>query len=83
RRTRISIETPSRGTDSAAAVAGLVAPILGWDEPQVANEIAAYQARVDAELESQKELVDSEANEERLAAPDVRQIPISRVHPDA
>ncbi|MDN5790048.1 MAG: glycerol-3-phosphate dehydrogenase/oxidase [Micrococcales bacterium] len=80
RRTRISIETPSRGADSAAAVAELVAPALGWDERQIAVEVAAYQARVDAELESQKELVDSEANEERLAAPDVRQIPISRSH---
>ena len=41
-------------------------------------EVAAYVARVEAELESQKELVDSEANEERLAAPDVRRIPVSR-----
>jgi len=78
RRTRISIETPSRGIDCARAVAEIVAPVLGWDAERVEAEVAAYLARVEAELESQKELVDSEANEERLAAPDVRRIPVSR-----
>ncbi len=78
RRTRISIETPGRGVDSARAVAQIVAPVLGWDAERLDAEVAAYLARVEAELESQKELVDSEANEERLAAPDVRRIPVSR-----
>lgn len=78
RRTRISIETPSRGVDCARAVAEIVAPVLGWDDERLDAEVAAYIARVEAELESQKELVDSEANEERLAAPDVRRIPVSR-----
>ncbi|WP_323096042.1 glycerol-3-phosphate dehydrogenase/oxidase [Intrasporangium sp. YIM S08009] len=78
RRTRISIETPSRGIDCARAVAEIVAPVLGWDAERLEAEVAAYHARVEAELESQKELVDSEANEERLAAPDVRRIPVSR-----
>jgi glycerol-3-phosphate dehydrogenase len=78
RRTRISIESPSRGVDSARAAAQIVAPVLGWDEQQTEREIAAYAARVTAELESQKELEDSEANAERLAAPDVRRIPVSR-----
>jgi len=78
RRTRISIETPHRGTESAEAVARLVAPILGWDDEQVAHEVAAYHARVEAERESQKELADSEANAERLSAPDARRIPVSR-----
>ena len=32
RRTRISIETPDRGTKSAQAAAELIAPALGWDE---------------------------------------------------
>ncbi len=78
RRTRISIETPSRGVDCARAVAEIVAPVLGWDTERVDAEVSAYLARVEAELESQKELVDSEANEERLAAPDVRRIPVIR-----
>jgi len=78
RRTRISIETPSRGCDSARAVAEIVAPVLGWDAARVDAEVDAYVARVEAELESQKELADSEANAERLSAPDVRRIPVSR-----
>ncbi|NUO90133.1 MAG: glycerol-3-phosphate dehydrogenase/oxidase [Dermatophilaceae bacterium] len=78
RRTRISIETPSRGIDSARAVAEIVAPVLGWDTDRVEAEVGAYIARVEAELESQKELADSEANAERLSAPDVRRIPVSR-----
>jgi glycerol-3-phosphate dehydrogenase len=78
RRTRISIETPSRGVDSARAAAEIVAPVLGWDDAQVEAEVAAYLARVEAELDSQKELADSEANEERLSAPDARRIPVSR-----
>ena len=78
RRTRISIETPHRGTDTAEAAARLIAPILDWDDERVAREVAAYRARVSAELESQKELADSEANAERLSAPDNRRIPVSR-----
>ena len=78
RRTRISIETPHRGTETAEAVARLIAPICGWDDERVAREVAAYRARVSAELESQKELADSEANAERLSAPDNRRIPVSR-----
>lgn len=77
RRTRISIESPSRGTDSARAAAEIVAPILGWDLDRVESEVAAYAARVAAEVESQEELEDSQANAERQAAPDIRQIPPS------
>ncbi|WP_353507496.1 glycerol-3-phosphate dehydrogenase/oxidase [Intrasporangium sp.] len=78
RRTRVSIETPHRGMESARAVADLVAPVFGWDEARVEAEVAAYLARVDAELESQRETVDTEANAERLSAPDPRRIPVSR-----
>ena len=78
RRTRISIETPSRGVESARAVADIIAPVLGWDAERVEAEVAGYTARVEAELESQKELADSEANAERLSAPDARRIPVSR-----
>ncbi len=77
RRTRISIESPSRGVDSAKATAEIVAPILGWDAQRVESEVAAYVARVAAERESQEELEDSEANAERQAAPDIRRIPPS------
>ena len=82
RRARISIETPSRGVDSARPTAELVADALGWDAARMETEVAAYTARVQAELDSQKELADSEANEERLSAPDPRPIPVSRTTPD-
>ncbi len=72
RRTRISIETPDRGVTAAQSVADLVAPRLGWDEARVADEVAAYTARVAAERESQEEGDDLEANAERLAAADIR-----------
>ncbi|HEX5968267.1 MAG TPA: glycerol-3-phosphate dehydrogenase/oxidase [Intrasporangium sp.] len=78
RRTRVSIETPHRGTESARAAADIVAPVFGWDEDRIEAEVAAYLARVDAELESQQEIVDTEANAERLSAPDPRRIPVSR-----
>jgi primosomal protein N' len=51
---------------------------FGWDAERVEAEVAGYTARVQAELESQKELADSEANAERLSAPDARRIPVSR-----
>lgn len=78
RRTRVSIETRHRGTESARAAADIVAPVFGWDDDRVEAEVAAYLARVDAELESQQEIVDTEANAERLSARDLRRIPVSR-----
>jgi glycerol-3-phosphate dehydrogenase len=83
RRTRISIETPSRGTECARAAAQIVAPVLGWDAERVETEVSGYLARVEAEMESQKELADSEANAERMSAPDVRRIPVSRATVEA
>lgn len=72
RRTRISIETPSRGVDSAPVVAELVAPALGWDARRVEREVEFYRARVEAELESQQAPDDREANAERTSARDAR-----------
>ncbi|KQX66685.1 glycerol-3-phosphate dehydrogenase/oxidase [Angustibacter sp. Root456] len=72
RRTRISIETPDRGEASAPYVAQLVAPVLGWDDATVRSEIEHYLARVEAELQSQKEPDDQTADAARLGAPDVR-----------
>ena len=72
RRTRISIETPSRGVDSAQAAADLVAPVLGWDAARVAREVDLYRGRVEAERESQQAPDDQEANAERTSARDAR-----------
>ncbi len=78
RRTRISIETHDRGVECAQSAAELVAPILDWDERRVADEVAAYRARVAAERESQQEPDDLAANAERLAAPDIRARSVGR-----
>ena len=78
RRTRISIEAHDRGVECAQSAAELVAPILDWDERRVADEVAAYRARVAAERESQAEPDDLAANAERLAAPDIRARSVGR-----
>src|SRR5882757_1714203 len=46
RRTRISIEYPHRGVDSAPAVAALIGAILGWDDERREAEVQNYVARV-------------------------------------
>ncbi|MFF2552456.1 glycerol-3-phosphate dehydrogenase [Nocardia sp. NPDC058058] len=72
RRTRISIEYAHRGVDCADQVARLVAPVLGWDEAEIAREIATYVARVQAEIESQTQPDDASADALRVAAPEPR-----------
>jgi glycerol-3-phosphate dehydrogenase len=78
RRTRISIETPHRGVDSAEAVARAVAGVLGWDVERVANEVASYRARVEAERASQAAPDDQAADAARVAAPDTRAVAVGR-----
>ncbi|RZU33007.1 glycerol-3-phosphate dehydrogenase/oxidase [Blastococcus saxobsidens] len=72
RRTRISIETPHRGVESAPEVARLMATVHGWEDDFLAREIAHYEARVAAERESQRMPDDRTADAARLGAPDVR-----------
>jgi glycerol-3-phosphate dehydrogenase len=72
RRTRISIEYAHRGTESARRVAEIMASVLGWSDAQIEYEVAAYQARVDAERRSQTEPDDDSADKVRLQAPEVR-----------
>jgi glycerol-3-phosphate dehydrogenase len=72
RRTRVSIETPHRGVDSADEVAALMSGALGWDEERTAREVEHYTARVSAERESQRMPDDRTADAARLGAPDVR-----------
>jgi len=82
RRTRISIETEHRGTDSAAAAAGLVADVLGWSPERVQAEVDVYLARVAAERASQAEPTDSSADAARLVAPDTRKVAVGRALDD-
>jgi glycerol-3-phosphate dehydrogenase len=78
RRTRVSIEVPHRGVDSASAVAELVADVLGWDTAHVAAEIDVYRARVQAERVSQEQADDLAADAARLVAPDTRAVSVGR-----
>jgi glycerol-3-phosphate dehydrogenase len=78
RRTRISIETPGRGVEVARAAAEIVAPLLGWDAERLDNEVAAYEARVQAERESQRQADDLAADAARVAAPDTRRVAVGR-----
>lgn len=71
RRTRISIETFDRGTESCSEVADLMAPVLGWSEEHTEREIAHYLARVAAERESQSMPDDETADGARLGAADI------------
>lgn len=71
RRTRISIETFHRGTESAAEVAGLMAGPLGWSQEQQDREVDHYTKRVSAERESQTMPDDETADAARMGAPDV------------
>ncbi|NWJ70832.1 glycerol-3-phosphate dehydrogenase/oxidase [Pseudonocardia sp. ICBG1122] len=75
RRTRISIETFDRGVGAAEETATLVAPVLGWNDEQIAREVDHYVKRVEAERESQKMPDDATADAARLGAPDV--VPVS------
>ncbi|HZB19232.1 MAG TPA: glycerol-3-phosphate dehydrogenase/oxidase [Blastococcus sp.] len=72
RRTRISIETDHRGVESAPEVARLMASVHGWRPDFLAREVAHYEARVEAERESQRMPDDHTADAARLGAPDVR-----------
>jgi glycerol-3-phosphate dehydrogenase len=72
RRTRVSIETPHRGEESASHAASIMGAVLGWDAATRAREIEHYLARVAAERESQRMPDDLTADAARVGAPDVR-----------
>jgi glycerol-3-phosphate dehydrogenase len=72
RRTRISIETFDRGVAASRDVAPLMGEVLGWDDDALAREIEHYEARVAAEVESQRMPDDHTADAARMGARDVR-----------
>jgi glycerol-3-phosphate dehydrogenase len=72
RRTRISISTADRGVAAAGPVAALLGEVLGWDDEMRKREVVSYLARVDAELVSQEQADDVNADAHRLLAPDNR-----------
>ena len=72
RRTRISIEYAHRGVDCAEQVAGIVGEVLDWSAETVKHEIEVYNARVQAERDSQLQPSDESADALRSAAPEAR-----------
>jgi len=72
RRTRLSIETAHRGVAAAPTVAAVMGEMLGWGRATIDREIDHYEARVRAELDSQKQPDDRTADAARMGAPDVR-----------
>ena len=72
RRTRISFETPHRGTESAEHAAAVMGEALGWDKAVREREVAHYLARVAAERQSQTMPDDLTADAARINVPDVR-----------
>lgn len=72
RRTRISIETKSRGVEAALPAAHIMSEMLGWSRSTMDREVEHYLARVRAELDSQTKPDDSTADAARMGAPDVR-----------
>jgi glycerol-3-phosphate dehydrogenase len=72
RRTRISIEYPHRGVDCAEQVASLMGEVLGWSAETVKGEVELYNARVEAERDSQTQPDDHAAQASRGAAPEAR-----------
>jgi glycerol-3-phosphate dehydrogenase len=72
RRTHISFETQDRGRLAVEAVARQMAPVLGWDEPTIAREIAHYRARLAAELEAEQMPDDASADAVRATVRDPR-----------
>jgi glycerol-3-phosphate dehydrogenase len=72
RRTRISFETPHRGTESAVHAAEVMGDALGWDKAVREREVEHYLARVEAERQSQQMPDDLTADAARMGAADVR-----------
>ncbi|OLT20514.1 glycerol-3-phosphate dehydrogenase [Ornithinimicrobium sp. CNJ-824] len=61
RRTRLVYEIPRRGLDAAEEIAGIAAPLLGWDEERTRSEVAAYRRLAEAELAAMDQPTDEEA----------------------
>lgn len=68
RRTRIAIEYSDRGGSAAAAVAGALAPVLGWSADDVAREVDEYRRRAAAQRAAESAPDDASAEAELASA---------------
>lgn len=71
RRTRLDYETRDRGVDSAAEVAALVGPELGWDEDRQRREVGVYGELIAARRAGEEATSDEETASRISAAPEV------------
>lgn len=69
RRTHISFEADNRGLVAAPVAADIMAQYLGWDVEQRDHEVSRYLERVSAEIESQLQLTDEDADRVRNLRP--------------
>lgn len=69
RRTHVAIEATDRGVAAAPVAAEIMGGILGWDEATRDHEVRRYVERVEAEIESQRELTDEAADRVRNLRP--------------
>ena len=63
RRLRLGTETADRGLNVAEETAGLMAPLLGWDEAASHAEVAAYRRLIESDREAAALPTDTEAHE--------------------
>jgi glycerol-3-phosphate dehydrogenase len=76
RRARIAMETPGGGMASAAGVARIMAPLLGWDEDREAAEVSGYGRQAQLVEESATMAIDdSEAARLAEQAPPLLPLP--------
>jgi glycerol-3-phosphate dehydrogenase len=79
RRTRLSIQTFDRGLAAAEPAARIMADVLGWNQKRIAEEVALYRGRVDAERRSQEQPDDQAADRIRRSVPDPYAAPATHV----
>ena len=70
RRVRLFHESRDRGLAALEEIAGIAAPLLGWDAPATAEEIASYRTLAQAEEDALATLADDDAAAARSQAPE-------------
>jgi len=71
RRFRLFYEARDRGLTALEEIAGLIAPVLGWDEETTRREIEAYTEMAAAEEAALGTLTDAEASAARQVVEDL------------
>ena len=71
RRIRLFYEQRDRGVGALEEIAGIVAPLLGWDEETTRKEIASYTAAAEAEEVALNTITDAEAEAARQVVEDL------------